>query len=220
LKCDEQGQRKAENFRPESPFVVVCEGLHESGLVCALLRHLGIQNCDVTFPKKKMGKDGISEVVGLLVKEAGVHGIAVIRDADGSAAAAFTAACSGFTAPYETPPHPFAIHRGRHRKSAVFLMPGNGRNGATEHLLFDAFAASHAALAQCIANFEACAINTAGWADNDKAKMRMQCAVASFCEADPQCSLAFVWHKGIYNPLHVASPIFTELSDFLADFSS
>jgi hypothetical protein len=98
-------------------------------------------------------------------------------------------------------------------------MPGNGRNGATEHLLFDAFAASHPELARCIANFEACATNTVGWADNDKAKMRMQCAVACFCEADPQASLAFLWHKGLHNPLNIASPTFGELSAFLTELT-
>jgi hypothetical protein len=204
------GQRKAENFKPESPSVIVCEGLHESHLVCALLKHLGIQNCDVTFPKKKMGKDGISEVVSLLVPETAVSGIAVIRDANGDPAHAFTNACAGFSAPYEVPPTPFIVHRGRHRKSAVFLMPGNGRNGTFEHLTFEAFATSHAELARCIDTLETCAVNTAGWAGNDKAKMKMQCAIACYCEDDPQSSLAFIWHK-VHNPLDIASPSFREL---------
>jgi hypothetical protein len=219
LKCDELGQRKAENFAPESPNIIVCEGLHESGLVCALLRHLAIQNCDVTFPKKKMGKDGISEVVSLLVKRPTVEGIATIRDANGDPGAAFRAVASTFISPFEPPRDPFVVHRGRHRKSAVFLMPGRGKNGALEHLLFEAFASSHADLARCVTTLEACANNIAGWAENSKAKMRMQCAVASFCEADPQCSLAYVWHKGRHNPLDIASPTFKEVSDFLADFA-
>jgi hypothetical protein len=219
LKCDELGKRGAENFQPESPLVIVCEGFHESGLVCALLKHLNIQDCDVTFPKKKMGTGGISDVVTLLAGVDSVNGIAIIRDADDDPRASFAAAAATFVDPYESPREGFVVHRGRHRKSAVFLMPGRNKNGATEHLLFEAFTASHAALARSVTDFEATAVNMAGWADNDKAKMRMQCAVASFCEDDPQCSLAFIWHKGADNPLDIASPVFNELAAFLTEFS-
>lgn len=93
MECDELGQRRIESFQPESPRVIVCEGLHESGLVCALLKELRIQNCDVTFPKKKEGKDGIADMVQLLSAIPHVTGIAIARDANGDANVAFRDAC-------------------------------------------------------------------------------------------------------------------------------
>ena len=64
MKCDEKEKTRDEPFKPESPFVIVCEGFHEAGFVCALLRHLGIDNCDVTFPKQK--RDGAEGESGIL----------------------------------------------------------------------------------------------------------------------------------------------------------
>ena len=98
-------------------------------------------------------------------------------------------------------------------------MPGKDKKGTLEHLLFDAFAASHAALAGHITTLQANAQNMQNWGDNPKAKMRMQCAVASFCEDDPQCSLGYIWHKGNDNPVDITSPAFNELATFLTDFS-
>ncbi len=220
MKCDELGKRRVENFQPESPLVIVCEGFHESAFVCSLLRHLGIQNCDVTFPKKKMGKGGISDMVSLIAADDIVKGIAVIRDANGNPRQAFTDACAGFVPPYEVPTESYVIRRGRHRTSAVFLMPGRGRTGALEHLLFDAVTASHSDLAKCITALETCVQRTVRWGENKKAKLRMQCAIACFCEDDPSCSLGFIWAKeAADNPLDITSPVFQELTNFLRDFS-
>jgi hypothetical protein len=218
LKCDELGARRAGNFEPESPFVVVCEGFQDSGFICALLKHLHIENCDVTFPKKKMGKSGISEMVRLLVAESGVKGIAIVRDADGDPDGSFAEARDAFVDPFEKPKESCVIHRGKHRISAVFLIPGKTKKGTLEHLLFEAVSASHADVAKCVKDLEACARNMAAWDENKKAKMRMQSAIASFCEDDPGCSLGFIWHKKADNPIEIASPCFKELADFLAEF--
>jgi len=222
LKCDELGKRRQEKFVPESPRVIVCEGFHEAKLVCRLLKRLNLTNCDVTFPKAKEGKDGIAEVVGLLCANPGfnIDGIAVIRDADKDPDKALEAACEGFAAPFEPPSKAFSIERKKQRSSAIFLMPGKGKTGTLEHLLFDVVAATHKDLADNVSSFEALSPRMAEWEENQKAKMRMQCAVAAFCEKNPQCSLAYIWSTEEDNPLDIDSPIFQELRDFLTAFAS
>jgi hypothetical protein len=74
-------------------------------------------------------------------------------------------------------------------ETAIFLMPGKGRKGTLEHLLFEAVAGKHEEVAKCVSSLEACAKSIAAWEENKKAKMRMQCVVASFCQDDPACSL-------------------------------
>lgn len=219
MKCDKLGERRKDSFQPDSGRVIVCEGFHETGLVCALLRHLNIDNCDVTFPKKKDGKDGIADMVRLISAIPHVTGIAIVRDADTNAQGAFEEACTAYEAPFDVPQQPFVVMRGRHKTTGIFLMPGKDRTGTLEHLLLDAAFATHQPLAECIAALERCNQRSQNWAENKKAKMRMQCAVASFCEDDPQCSLGFIWHKGADNPLDIASPVFDELGGFLRAFS-
>jgi hypothetical protein len=218
LKCDELGKRRIENFDPESPRVIVCEGLHDSGFICALLKHLRIQNCDVTFPKKKEGKDGIADMVRLLSQESTVTGIAVIRDADTDANDAFATACEGYEKPFDPPQQPFVVARGK-KTTGIFLMPGRNRTGALEHLLLDAIFATHQALADCIQALDACNDRSRDWSENQKAKMKMQCAIACFCQDNPSSSLGFIWSKGVDNPLDIASPLFGEIGQFLTDFS-
>jgi hypothetical protein len=224
LKCDEKEKVREKPFKPESPLVIVGEGFQDAGFICALLRHLKIENCDVTFPKKKRdkanGKDGMIEMAKLMVQEPDLKGIALVRDADVNSGTAFEEACLAFESPYKAPKKPFAVEKGKTLTSAVFLVPGNGKTGTLEHLLLEAVFANHKDLEKCVLSFEACRKNTATWTNNKKAKMKMQSVIASFCEDDPGCSLGFIWFKGADNPIDIASPVFNELSDFLKAFSA
>lgn len=223
MKCDDKEKVRENPFKPESPLVIVSEGFQDAGFICALLRHLRIENCDVTFPKKKRdkanGKDGMIEMAKLLIQEPNLKGIALIRDADTDLNVAFTDACKAFEAPYKSPKQPFLVEKGKNLTSAVFLIPGNGRTGTLEHLLLEAVFAKHKDLEKCVLSFEQCRTNTASWTENKKVKMRMQHVIASFCEGDPGCSLGFIWNKGIDNPINISSTAFNELSEFLKNFS-
>jgi hypothetical protein len=225
LKCDEKEKVREKPFKPESPLVIVGEGFQDAGFICALLRHLKIENCDVTFPKKKRdranGKDGMVEMAKLMVQVPSLKGIALIRDADDKPSKAFEDSCAAFETPYRAPEKPFVVEKNKKDlSSGVFLIPGNGRTGTLKHLLLEAVFANHKDLEKCVLNFEACSTNTASWADNKKAKMKMQSVIASFCEDDPGCSLGFIWHKGVDNPIDIGNPVFSELSDFLRAFSA
>jgi hypothetical protein len=223
LKCDEKEEVRPVPFQPESPFVIVCEGFQDRGFFCALLEHLKITNCDVTFPKKKRdganGESGIPEMVRLLSEVATVGGIAIMRDADEDAEDSFARAQLAFTGQFIAPKDSFVVSRGKHKTTGVFLMPGKGLLGGLEALLLKAVFASHPELDTCISSLEVCHKLTDLWSDKKKAKMKMQCVIASYCKDDPCCSLGFIWRKGKDNPIDLANEAFKELSDFLVDFT-
>jgi hypothetical protein len=224
LKCDEKELSRSEPFKPESTLVIVCEGFQDAGFICALLRHLGISNCDVTFPKKKRdganGEGGIAAMVNLLSAVPSVQGIAIIRDSDDNATHSFEKACAAYVKPFDSPKEPFIVERGRHKTAGVFLMPGKNKTGALEHLLLESVFTTHLSLANCITTLETCNQRVINWNENKKAKMKMQCVIASFCHDDPGCSLGFIWQKGTDNPIDIASPVFQELATFLRGFSA
>lgn len=223
MKCDEKEAARAKPFEPESSNVVVCEGFHDMGLVCALSKHLGITNCDVTYPKKSdggNGKDAIKTVVELLAgRTPKPSGLLIVTDADADPNRSFEGIKAAFCSPYPAPPRPFVIHKARNHKTGVFLIPGTGKTGALEALLLAAVQKEKPDALKCIEQFEKCTNTTSSWSDNKKDKMRMACYVASHCKNDPCCSLAFMWsEKNLL--LNLTNPVFEELGNFLKEFSA
>jgi hypothetical protein len=221
LKCDSKEQAVIANFEPESPYVVVCEGFQDLGLICSLLKHLRIYNCDVTYPKKVdggNGKEAICKVINLLAGRPTVRGILVVADADGRPADSFTTICRGL-APFPVPKKPFVVEKSKDRRSGVFLIPGDGKTGALEHLLLEIVRAENPDLVTCVESYRTCTAGAKAWSDNDDAKMKMQCIVAATCEKNPYCSLAWIWGYATV-PVKIDSPILKELSEFLTAFSS
>jgi hypothetical protein len=84
--------------------------------------------------------------------------------------------------------------------------------------LIDAVVAKNPPVIECVDKLEICANWRVDWSANKIAKMKMHCAVASFCKDDPGCSLGFIWSKGEDNPMDITSPVFKELGDFLKEF--
>ena len=224
MKCDEGEGSVKPSFLRVSPFIVVCEGFHDVSFVCNLLRHLGITNCDVTFPKKTDGGNGKDRIVnvlrGLASRKTGLEGVMVLWDADINPATSFSDAQAAFTfpnTPFTPPPNPFMIHNGT-IKTAVFLTPGTGRTGTLEHLMLDAARNHNPVLAACVEDLCQCTgLDQRNMSDNDKAKARLAAMIATSCD-EPICSLAWIWNK-VGNPIPINSPVFQELSDFLRLFT-
>lgn len=223
MKCAEKEVPGAPPFEPESPYVIVCEGWQDASFICALLDDLGITNCDVTYPTKKNGgngKEAISKVVGLLAgRAADLKGVAVIGDADPDPVKSFTELCKGFTAPLHAPPQSFAVHHGKRHRAAIFLIPGQGKTGALEHLFLEAITLANPTALDCVNDYRICTQTTANWSENKVAKMRLAAYVAAHCHNDPCCSPAFLWtsKNQIFD---IASPAFQELRDFLVEFTT
>jgi hypothetical protein len=223
LKCDEKEKARDVAFKPESPFVIICEGFQDAGFVCALLKNLKIDNCDVTYPKKRRdganGQSGIAAMLGLLAVEPLVKGIALLWDADTDAEESFKEACAAFISPFHPPKQSFSIEEHKDRKTGIFLIPGEGKTGTLEHLLLKAVKESHADLISCIDAFNSNYPRGERWAENKKVKRDMHCVVAAFCEDDPGCSIGFIWQKRKDNPIDLSSAHFDELKSFLRSFA-
>jgi hypothetical protein len=224
LKCDEKETKQHRPFEPESPYVVICEGFHELGLVCALLKHLDIENCDVTYPKKVdggNGKDAIGNVIQLLVGRmpSVVKGVLVVTDADDNPDKAFKEIKEKFCAPFPKPTSSFVIQKTNRYRSGVFLTPGNGKKGALEHLLLEAANEASPTSLNCIETLRNCTNTTLEWKSNKVAKMKLACYIATHCENDPCCSPAFIWtsKNRLFDP---GSSVFSELANVLRNFVS
>lgn len=221
MKCDRKEQSSVDKFEPESPYVVVCEGFQDLGLICTLLKHLNINNCDVTYPKKiegGNGKDAICKMVTLLGGRPLVEGVLIVADADSNPAGAFKTLCQGMDR-FPVPKAPFVVEKSRSMRSGVYLLPGSGKTGALEHLILEVIKSERPDLIACVETYRQCTAGKTAWSDNDDAKMKMQCIVAATCEKNPYCSLSWIWdskYKQI--PVDIASPVLKELSDFLVAF--
>jgi hypothetical protein len=209
------------------PFVVVCEGFSDAQFVVSLLSHVGIQNCNVGCPSRAGGfadgKDAIPQylkaVAALLaVGKAALTGILVVADTDGDATAIFNALASGLAnAGFHRPPRPFHIE-GKPIRSGVFLIPGAGRTGTLEHILWDAAIQQHPNARDCVEEFAKCmgdALSPAS--ENERAKMKMSALVALSCRTNPWASAAMIW-KDSGNPVPIESPCFQPVTDFLRAF--
>ena len=223
MKCDKKEEQKAPKFEPESPYVIVCEGFQDLGLICALLEKLGITNCDVTYPKKidgGNGKDAIRQVVTLLAGRPLVEGVLLIADADGNAADSFKVLCAGMSR-FPVPKAAFIVEKTKSLRSGIFLLPGHGKTGNLEHLLLDVVRNENPGIITHVEAFRAATAETPPWSANKDAKMKMQCVVAATCKKNPYCSLSWIWsddYKSI--PVKIDSPVLEELSDFLKAFAA
>jgi hypothetical protein len=211
------------------PFVIVCEGMGDVRLVCELVEHKGITNCNVGCPSKisvkAEGKDGIPSYLGGIrtligVGKAAIRGILVVADADDNIQASFSKMADALdNAGFPRPTEAFKLD-GDPVRSGIFLIPGRGRTGTLEHLLWDASIKKNPKLEKCVRAFCRC---TGGYINaappNKRAKMRMSAVVAAHCYDNPWASSALMWSSK-NNPVPIDSPCFEELADFLAAFTA
>lgn len=221
MKCDKKESYRKDSFEPESPYVIVCEGFQDVGLICELLKHLSIVNCDVTYPKRSEGgngKEAIGIALSLLAGRPEVEGVLVVADSDSNQAQAFADVCS-VLGRFPAPPKAFSVLKHKAMRTGVFLLPGEGRTGALEHLLLEVVRGERPDIITQVETYRTDTEGARPWPDNKNAKMKMQCIIAATCKRNPYCSLAWVWEHDTI-PLRIDSPVLKELSDFLVDFAS
>jgi hypothetical protein len=210
------------------PFLIVCEGYGDARFLCALLKFRNITNCNVGCPSEAggtgTGRDAISAYLRSVqavvqLKKATLRGLLVVADADGDATAAFNLMSAAlWDAAFSTPARPFTIE-GTPMRVGIFLIPGNGRLGCLEHILWDAAVQKTPAITKCVDDFFICTGSHIGAApsSNKQAKMRMSTIVAAHCKDNPWASAALIWADA-GNPVPIDSSRFSELGDFLATF--
>ncbi len=149
------------------PSLLLCEGEDEVSFFSAWFLELSITDVQVIAYQ---GKTKLAQYLSDLTKVSGlskVSRIGIIRDADESAAAALQSVQHAVEAA------PEGI---RHLNPQIFVLPGEGKQGALESLWLASLTTDP--LAPCIDEFFHC-IKTKGWqpsevfAKNDKAKAQL-----------------------------------------------
>jgi len=207
--------------------LIVCEGFNDARFIAELLEHIGLENCSVGCPSTKGGHgEGIEaiplfldSVRGVIQRGAGdLSGLVVIADADEDPDKCFANLCNALEgAKFVCPSKPFSIE-GEPLKVGVFVMPGEGRTGTLEHLIWDAAKTANPLIESCVETFLACAGDHHKQAnENNTAKMKVSSLVAASCYSNPSASLGLMW-KQKNNPVPIDSPHFEPLADFLRAF--
>jgi hypothetical protein len=211
------------------PFLVVCEGFSDAKFIAKLIERIGITNCNVGCPSKLGGhgdgKDAIRSYLGAVrtsvtLGKARLQGVLVVADADGDTNDIFTAIADGLEETgFHRPSGSFQIE-GNPVRSAIFLIPGENRNGTLEHILWDAAVQKNPMAEECVDNFAKCMGDVlASCSENQQAKIKMSALVAVSCKGNPWASSAMMW-SDIGNPVPIDSTCFSDISDFLVRFTS
>jgi hypothetical protein len=222
-------QPQALDFLPH-PFFIATEGIGDARLIDELLQFRGITNCSVGCPsrissKGKTGKDAFPDYFAAIqtarrrVDSTQLLGLLVVADADANAGEAFGAIRTGLDqAAFPAPDKPFSIE-GNPFRTAVYLLPGEGKTGTLEHLLLDAAFVKAPSLQDCLDDFSTCTGALRSSKPNKLAKMRMSALAAAFCEDNPWCSAHTMWSDD-KNPVPIDSPCFNHIGDFVTRFAS
>jgi hypothetical protein len=217
-------------FEIKKPFLIVCEGMSDARLICALLEHNSISNCNVGCPSDKGGHgSGIGAVAKYLdsvrgvmqVGRAPITGIALVIDSDLSCEDCFRTMCKYLEAArFEKPSCPFAVEDKGSFRYGIFLIPGKGKTGTLEHLLWEAAVDQDPTLDGCVETFCRCVGNYLDEAtENQKAKMKLSATVGGRCKDNPWASASLIWSQ-VENPVPLGSHKFSELTTFLKEFTS
>lgn len=210
---------------PDSPLVIVCEGAQDRGFICALLKHHQIDSVDVIYPNKVEGngESGIKILVQwLLLKrhDFDLKGILIVRDADDDPAGKFKECISIFATDKKNmgqPTSPFTIAYGA-IKTGVFLLPGENRVGCLDCLLLEAATSHNPKAGSCVEGYITCT-QVSHWPINQLAKAKLASVIATSCDEDPRCSLAWIWSKN-GNPIPIESALFQSLVTFIQSFAA
>jgi hypothetical protein len=165
---------------------LLVEGRDTQVFVERLLAHLGLRNDFNTIafdavagedePPQVADFGGVSQLRATLKVVANdpafgmVRDIAIVRDAEGSAVAAWQSVQSAITAAGLVPPVAAGAYGGGTPRVGVFLLPGGARGGMLETLCWDAL--REQAVAQCVDPFLAAASDKgADIRNQDKSRM-------------------------------------------------
>ena len=209
--------------------LIVCEGYSDAIFICELLKLNKITNCAVGCPSREgghgMGQSAIAQYLGAVrgsidLKKANLTHMLVVTDADNDPEKQFKRIADGLNKHrFTVPTKPFSVE-GNAIKTGVFIIPGDGRIGTLENLLWDAAIKERPSLKHCIALLCWCTgghINNAP--PNKKAKMKMSAIVAAHCVGNPWVSASGIWSDS-GNPVPIDSTCFSHVSDFLLAFAS
>lgn len=181
----------------QKPFLIVVEGPDDEAVLEFLLGHLGIPSVQIVNAN---GKDSIRNVVTVLAGQEGyrqVQGVGIVRDADSSPESA-QQSCEDSL-------------RGLEKKSAYFVLPGDGP-GMLEELCLRAVLGRPEI--DCVDRFMEC-LGANGTRLSNLSKFRMK-AFLMVHDEDTARRIGWAAVRGLLDPAH---PAFAPLRQFLLDFT-
>jgi len=209
------------------PYIAVCEGMGDARFISSLLKLRKITNCSVGCPSDKgghgSGKDAILSYLrtvqtAIKTGKASLRGLIIVADADTNSGQRFTEMAGALRdAGFPVPSQAYSIE-GDPMRAGVYIIPGVGRTGALEHLLWDAAVRQTPTIEGCVASFFACMGEKIA-TENKRAKMKMSAVVAASCVDNPWASPALIWSQED-NPVPIDSECFSHLADFLINFTT
>jgi hypothetical protein len=186
------------------PKLLLGEGVDEVRFLNALLKHLGILDIQV---EQYGGKQKLAAYLRTLATPlpgfAQVISLAVTRDADDDAAAAFQSVCYGLQSANLAVPAAHSQSAGAGPKVHVFIMPDGQAAGMLEDLCLSAVATDPAF--PCVADYFRCVL-AAGRQPSNKAKASLHAWLASQVVPDKRLGEAaevgyWPWADAAFAPL-------------------
>jgi hypothetical protein len=187
------------------PKLLLGEGTEEVRFFKALLTHLGISDVQV---EQFGGKNNLSNYVPAIARTAGflqLTSLAITRDADNDAAAAFASVCYSLqSVSLAKPPAPGQFI-GSSPRVGTFILPDNQKAGMLEDLCLAAVATDPTM--QCVEDYFLCLSRIPNRRQpNNPAKARVHAWLASQVEPDKQLGVAadigyLDWHSPAFAPL-------------------
>ncbi len=223
-------------FNITQPFVLLCEGQHDSQFFTHLIASRGLPSfevCSVNYVigSTRGGNTKFTEALDELPAIPGfqnVQKVLIVADNDLEPVAAFNnvAAAITATAPIIGPPAsrfvaPKAPLQKAGTNPSVFVMmiPDIGVTGSLTTMCLVAAENSAPVIAGCV-NALANSCTTADtWSVTALAKMKLRALIASSHKPKPELSPAYVWSEGT-NLVPLSDSVFDDISDFLAKADS
>jgi hypothetical protein len=199
------------------PYQVICEGPDDIAFFSRLLRHDRVSWFQVGCGKcngQCAGKDGFWRRLEAIKNTATVpvKGVVIVADCDTDPIDRFDNVCKQFRDQnFLAPKKPYQIVVDKDGlKTAVVMVPGEGRNGGLESLILDCCGGANHGV-PCIDDFFQCAHIPDPYIDPDKLKLRA--LIATQNQKDPSLAIGY-WLAEKTRPFEMNHPAIQPIADF------
>jgi hypothetical protein len=219
--------------RITEPFVLLCEGQHDSQFFTHLInvRHLPkFEVCSVNYVlgSTRGGNTKFTEALDELPAIPGfenVEKVLIVADNDLDPVAAFNGIVTAITTTspiigppasrYVAPPAPLT-KAGASPSVVVMMLPWTGMAGSLSTMCLAAAMNAAPAIAACVNALASCTTADT-WPATTLAKMKLRALIASSHRAKPELSPAYVWSEGT-NLVPLSDNVFDQVAGFMSTF--
>lgn len=221
------------------PFVILCEGMHDSQFFTHLIRVRQIPDrfeiVSVNYALGLTSSTGggntkFTDALDAIVAVSGFNNVLkvlVVADCDDNPAQEFQRTCSEINAAaaiigpprsqFVAPGAPSTV-AGANPEVAVLMMPPNFVAGSLSTMCWAAAKNANPVPAACVDAFAACT-GAVNWTPNKLAKMKLHALIAGTYQAKPNLGPAYVWSlRPDPRLVPLTDPVFDDVEAFLRAF--